>query len=547
MFARGELVEIDADPDEAQQRREWDAEADQGGDAARGTWVGEGAETVPRGDEQEEHSCRQDGFLHVEALDQVGDGGERGQDGGKQPGTELAASQPACEQHEDHASGQGPGRRGCGEHERHRLGDEEGAVVERGGGRADQGDDPDQPHESRDARGSAQPVPGPRASWLRRGLVVALGGGRAGQPVRGVGGDPDAAGGARERSIPACRCDRPSVSPWSGESVEGVLAPACASPHATYLTTTPCRRLVARAMPVGSVPSTMIVGLACATGTSLCYGIGSVLQAVAAAEADSVPRLDPLLLLRLVRAWRYVLGLALDGVGFVLSLVALRSLPLYAVQAIVASFLAVTAVVGALFLGVRLRRIEWAALAVVVLGLVLVGFSAASQSARASGTWVSWLLLATALALALVSIPSGRVSGARGAALLGSVAGLAFGIVAVGARALSSSAVHGTLVPPVHVLVSSPASYAVLVSAPLALVTYATALQRGSVVQATAPLVVGETVLPALVGLAFLGDHARPGWETAALAGFVLAVLGALLLSRFGEVEVPPAVGDLSR
>jgi drug/metabolite transporter (DMT)-like permease len=291
----------------------------------------------------------------------------------------------------------------------------------------------------------------------------------------------------------------------------------------------------------------MTVGLACAMGTSLCYGIGSVLQAVAAAEADSVPRLDPLLLLRLVRAWRYVLGLVLDGVGFVLSLVALRSLPLYVVQAVVASFLAVTAVVGALFLGTRLRRIEWVALAVVVLGLVLVGFSAASQEARVSGTRVAWLVLATAVALVLVSVPLGRVGGARGAAYLGSVAGLAFGIVAIGARALSSSALQGSLVPPVHVLVASPASYAVLVSAPLALVTYATALQRGNVVQATAPLVVGETVLPALVGLVFLGDHARPGWGAAALAGFVLAVSGALLLSRFGEVEVPPAVGDVSR
>ena len=54
-------------------------------------------------------------------------------------------------------------------------------------------------------------------------------------------------------------------------------------------------------------------------------------------------------------------------------------------------------------------------------------------------------------------------------------------------------------------------------------------------------LVVGETVLPAAVGLTMLGDHARPGWGLVAAAGFVLAVGAALLLSRFGEVSIPPA------
>jgi drug/metabolite transporter (DMT)-like permease len=284
----------------------------------------------------------------------------------------------------------------------------------------------------------------------------------------------------------------------------------------------------------------MIVGLVCAVGASLCYGIGSVLQAIAAADADAAAHLDPRLLLRLLKAWPYVLGLVLDGAGFVLSLVALRSLPLYVVQAVVASFLAVTAVVGAVFLGTRLRLLEWVALAGVVLGLALVSLSATPESVSAPGRGVEWLVLAAAVVLSLVAIPLGRLRGAHGAWALGSVAGLAFGVVAVAARALLSSAAPGDLVPPVHVWVGAPATYALVVAAPLALATYATALQRGSVVAATAPLVVGETVLPAIVGLALLGDRARPGWGPAAAAGFTLAVTAALLLARFGEVSPEP-------
>ncbi len=286
----------------------------------------------------------------------------------------------------------------------------------------------------------------------------------------------------------------------------------------------------------------MLVGLVCALGTSLCYGVGSVLQAVAARGTGSASHLDPRLVLRLLRAWRYLLGLALDGAGFVLSLVALRSLPLYVVQSVVASFLAVTAVAGVVVLGTRMRKAEQLALLVVVLGLALVSLSAAPESAAAPGLRVEWLLLASSALLVLVSLPLGRLGGRQGAWALGGVAGLAFAVVAVSARLLSSLTGRGSLVALFQQMLESPAAYALLVAAPLALVTYATALQRGSVVQATAPLVVGETVLPALVGLILLGDHARPGWGVAAAAGFFLAVGAAVLLSRFGEVAaVPPA------
>lgn len=288
----------------------------------------------------------------------------------------------------------------------------------------------------------------------------------------------------------------------------------------------------------------MPVGLACAIGTSFCYGVGSVLQSAAAADAEPVVRLDPRLLLTLVRTWRYPVGLALDGAGFVLSLIALRSLPLYVVQSVASSFLAVTAVAGVLILGLRLRRRELAALVVVVLGLTLVGLSAAPQSARVLGTTAQWLLLAAAVALVVASVPLARVSGREGAWVLGGIGGLAFGVGAVAVRTLSASVTHADLADDAQALVGAPAFYAMLVAAPLALVTYATALQRGTVVQATAPLVVGETVLPAVAGLAFLGDHARPGWGALAVVGFVLAVGASVLLSRFGSADATESPGS---
>jgi hypothetical protein len=54
------------------------------------------------------------------------------------------------------------------------------------------------------------------------------------------------------------------------------------------------------------------------------------------------------------------------------------------------------------------------------------------------------------------------------------------------------------------------------------------------VTAATAMLVVGETVAPALVGILVLGDRPRAGWELLAGLGFVLSVTGALSLARHG-------------
>ncbi len=84
--------------------------------------------------------------------------------------------------------------------------------------------------------------------------------------------------------------------------------------------------------------------LACSIVAALSYGIGSVMQAAAARKAEARANLDPMLLVRLVGELPYVSGLALDLLGFVASVVALRTLPLFVVQSAVAASVGVTAI-----------------------------------------------------------------------------------------------------------------------------------------------------------------------------------------------------------
>ena len=276
----------------------------------------------------------------------------------------------------------------------------------------------------------------------------------------------------------------------------------------------------------------MVIGLIGAFAAALCYGAGSVLQALAASQTAQSEGLDPRLMLRLARSWRYLVGLGLDVIAFVFSLSALRSLPLFAVQSIVASFLAVTAILGAIFLHLRLRRMDKIAVGVVVLGLIMVGSSSAEERAGGVAPPAHWGVLIAAVVLAGLAFGLGRVRGGRGAALLGAVAGLGYGVTSIAARMIAAPlSVRG--------VIADPASYGLAIGAAVGLLTYSTALQRGSVTQATAPLVILETVAPAAVGLAILGDHPRPGWAWVAVVGFLLAVAGAIALSRHGELAEP--------
>ncbi|GAA3224676.1 hypothetical protein [Actinocorallia longicatena] len=271
----------------------------------------------------------------------------------------------------------------------------------------------------------------------------------------------------------------------------------------------------------------MILSLLGALAASVCFGVATVLQAIAARRAPSAEGVDPRLLVRLASQLPFLAGLALDLSGFVLELAALRTLPLFVVQAVIAANLAVTAVVASKVMGLRLSRVEWGAVAVVCLGLALLGSSADKESPEEVGAAFRWTLLASAASLLLLGLAAGRLTGTARAVTLGTLAGLAFGVVAIGARVVTDLA-------PLSVL-TDPAAWSVALAGLTALLLYSTALQKGSVTATTAAVVVAETVMPAAVGILLLHDTTRPGLAPLAIAGFVLAVLGTLTLARFGE------------
>ncbi|MFE9096148.1 hypothetical protein [Streptomyces sp. NPDC007264] len=273
--------------------------------------------------------------------------------------------------------------------------------------------------------------------------------------------------------------------------------------------------------------------MVCALGAAVCFGTATVLQAMAARAAGTGGGGDAALLLRALGQWRYLAGLGLDGLGFLLQIAALRSLPIYAVGAALASSLAVTAVVAARLLRVRLTRGEWTAAAVVCAGLAMLGLASGTEGHRDGSTVLRYAMLAAAVGVPVLGSAGSRLPGRGRALALGLGAGFGFGVVEVAVRLIDS------LRP--SVLLTEPAAYALLLGGGAAFLLLTSALERGSVTVATAGLVVGETVGPAAVGVVWLGDRTREGLVWLAALGFLVAVAGALALARFGEA---PAVEE---
>src|SRR4051794_25760791 len=180
----------------------------------------------------------------------------------------------------------------------------------------------------------------------------------------------------------------------------------------------------------------MALGVLAALFSALCYGVASVLQSKAVRVDPAEDGGQPLF--RLVVRPLFVGGVVLDVAGFAAQFAALRVAPVFLVQAALAGSLGVTAAVAGVVLKIRLSRADWVAVGLVCAGLAALGLSAGAEGAARTGTGFRIALLAAVLVLAGAGGIAQRLRGPAGAAALGLVAGLGFGVVALAARALPS-------------------------------------------------------------------------------------------------------------
>lgn len=275
----------------------------------------------------------------------------------------------------------------------------------------------------------------------------------------------------------------------------------------------------------------VLIGFLLALGCSVCYGTASVLQAAAtrSVEAGSGSGVDTVLLMRAARQWRYLVGVGLDGLGFLLQVAALRLVPIYVVAAALAASIAVTGVASAWLLSARLSRAEWTAVGVVCVSLVALALAAGPGHFRHAPAGLGWALLGVVAVVFVAGAVAGRLPDRPRALALGLAAGTGFGVIEVGVRLIE------VIDPTRRAFYTNPALYAAAAGGVAGFLLLTSALHRGSVTTAVAGMVVGETIAPAFVGVVWLGDNARDGLGWLVITGFVVAVSATLVLARFGE------------
>jgi drug/metabolite transporter (DMT)-like permease len=269
----------------------------------------------------------------------------------------------------------------------------------------------------------------------------------------------------------------------------------------------------------------MLLGLGSALVAACLFGAGSIVQTIAARNVPLAAGASHRLVVGLVRQPIFLASIALNLSGFVFHLIALRTIPLFLAQSGIAASLAVTALLAMRVFHDPLGARDWTAVAAVCIGLAVLATSAGDVGEVHEGNgFAAGVFVALAL-IAVSAVVAARSHGTGAIVALGLLAGFGFAGVSVSARLLPD------LEP--STVVGSPATYALGLSGGLAFLIYSLALQRGSVTGATGPMIVTQTVTPALFGVIWLGDEIRSGREIPAIVSFVVTAVGAVALARF--------------
>jgi len=257
---------------------------------------------------------------------------------------------------------------------------------------------------------------------------------------------------------------------------------------------------------------------------ALCYGLASVFQSVGAKRVEAGDSLDVKGLAKVATQIPYLIGVGLDALGWILSLVALAKLPLFVVSAVVAASIGFVVLFSSLYEKTVPTHKQIGLLVVLALGLVGLAISGAPDSAKQAGVsfTIAMAVVAGLVILGGVLVPR-VLRGQAAAATLGALAGIAFGGTALCARSLISGISWHTA--------TNPQAWLLIIFGISGLAIYTAALQRGSVTVATAWLFTAETFPPAIVGVLVFGDRARPGMTLVAIVSFVVTVAAAVGLT----------------
>jgi uncharacterized membrane protein len=279
-----------------------------------------------------------------------------------------------------------------------------------------------------------------------------------------------------------------------------------------------------------------------------CYQVGMVMQKIA---ADRLPRLG--LALRQGAVYRAFMrsplwlgGFAVTTTGWAFFLKAIANAPVSIVQPVLGFGLALLALFSVVFLHERLRATEWAGIALMMAGIVLLGVSGSGEPRAAAGMSLPALLAVSVVLLGglAAAVPLGRTGRAVPLpVILGFGSGVLIGLGALYTKGFFLSLDGG--VPALAWFVFLPF---MLVANIAGVWVQQAGFQQGRALIVVAMNAVTNKVVTILGGMAILGEllPVEPTLAGARLVGFVTILAGTIVLARFGGEQVATEIEEAS-
>jgi hypothetical protein len=281
--------------------------------------------------------------------------------------------------------------------------------------------------------------------------------------------------------------------------------------------------------------------------TAFLYALSNVLELLEAEQVPDQYAMKAGLMTRLVRRPRWLLGLLSDFGGYLCQAAALALAAVVFVEPILASGVLIAMLLAAAFTHRHIRTVDWVGAVVLSVGLAVFLYEVSPTGGIDIASMDRWLTVGPlVVAIVCVCLVAARSAhGPKRAALLGTAAGISFGVSALLTKALMHYLGDGILAWVPH---WEP--YALAVTAIGGVVIAQSAFQTGALAASVGST---ESIAPmsaAVLGLVLLNEHVTTDTATQAFAVTlsVAAILWAILALARAEEHLlgPEALGDLA-
>ena len=270
----------------------------------------------------------------------------------------------------------------------------------------------------------------------------------------------------------------------------------------------------------------MNTGLAvtAAIGCAICNAVAAILQKISSDKARTMRTYDVGVLVRLFRQVPYSLGIVLDLIGGVCTLLAVNRLPLFVVQAIIACCVVLTAFLERIFLKRKLHGRTYYASLIVLAGLVCIATAAHSEKTAVVGTDLRYTIAFLPLLLIAIGAVAIKAEHRASAFVLAALSGCAFGGVSIIGRIL-------VYPHPLWLLAKDALPWSLVVYGALGIFFFTAALQRTLATVVNGVMTSAQTVVPLIIGVTLLGDTARHGLWLPLWLGCLLVTCGCAYIA----------------